>query len=71
MLLLVALSAMQHLPPAHLVSGSVLTAYGVLPARGKPRRRPNGAPEWTVLAGFSICSLSSEGHWTAECVALG
>ncbi|BGP47637.1 hypothetical protein JCM10450v2_003502 [Rhodotorula kratochvilovae] len=52
------------------IARTALATYAALSANGKPRRRSNRAPEWTVLA--AVCLYrAADGDWDARCVSLG
>lgn len=52
------------------VANAVLSVYRCFPKNGKPSTR-KGEPEWTVLAGIVLSSLSDDQSRAYECVALG
>lgn len=59
------------LPSTDLIVSTVFKAYNSLPKNGKPRLRDSGAFEWTILAGFCLCTPLSSNEWQVECVSLG
>ncbi|GAA6047092.1 hypothetical protein JCM3770_004193 [Rhodotorula araucariae] len=52
------------------IARTALATYAALPAHGKPRRRSNRAPEWTVLAAVCLCCPADDGY-DVRCVSLG
>lgn len=58
-------------PRVDSVASAVLETYSRLGTKGKPKRRNNGAKEWTVLAGFCLCYKGEEEQWDVRCIALG
>ncbi|ORY88095.1 domain-domain-containing protein [Leucosporidium creatinivorum] len=54
-----------------LIASTILSSYTALPPKGKPKSRSNGAPEWTVLAGFCCFQDLDRAGWNVECIALG
>lgn len=59
------------LPSTESIVSEVFKAYNSLPKNGKPRLRDSGAFEWTILAGFCLCTPLSSEDWKVECVSLG
>ncbi|GAA5982129.1 hypothetical protein JCM10908_004752 [Rhodotorula pacifica] len=52
------------------VAQAALAKYASLPRRGKPKRRDNGMPEWTVMA--AICLVTGAGNGRqVHCVSIG
>ncbi|BGP55168.1 hypothetical protein JCM8202v2_002765 [Rhodotorula sphaerocarpa] len=53
------------------VAAAALAAYAALPPRGKPKRRDNRVPEWTVLAAVCLLRQSVQRAAEVRCVSLG
>lgn len=52
------------------IAHAALETYARLPPNGKPKRRSNHSPEWTVLA--AVCLFrSTVAGWDTRCVSLG
>ncbi|KAF8428657.1 hypothetical protein EV426DRAFT_280214 [Tirmania nivea] len=56
-------------PSPDLIASTILNAFHSLPARSKPRIRPDGSREWTTLAGIAL--EHEDGHLTCASLATG
>ncbi|GAA5838154.1 hypothetical protein JCM9279_004141 [Rhodotorula babjevae] len=55
----------------HAIATAVLDTYAKLPDNGKPRRRSNQQPEWTVLAAVCLYRHLDHASYDLRCVSLG
>ncbi|GAA5905208.1 hypothetical protein JCM8208_000315 [Rhodotorula glutinis] len=56
---------------SHALAAHALDCYAHLAANGKPRRRSNHQPEWTVLAAVCLYRQLDHAHYDVRCVSLG
>ncbi|KAK4055991.1 hypothetical protein OIO90_002986 [Microbotryomycetes sp. JL221] len=57
---------------AHRIAQCVFDTYRSLPTNGKPTKRSNGAPQWTVLSSFCLVSADEQDPVpTVKCISLG